>query len=613
MDSVESMVSGGVSPAGSLEGVLARIETAVGELAALVAPGVLEGWGAPTVARLMQAHTRIRRVTGRLDGVRWSVLPRIEDDGSWRSGGMSRTFPAWLRLREGVSAGTARKDVTTARRLAQALPATREGLVAGRVGVDHARVMTEVAPTSQTRQDALAWLIETRTGQTTTPEAFVDTVAVDLPDPADDPDGSRVREQITKVLEEAITAGTLVTGEGLVLREAAVLNADQFRVVARRFATITDPDTDDVDDDKAAEGEFLDVSKTLGGFHVAGFLTDEHGLLLTTALNAVVGAPAVGDDRAPGQRRAQGLADIAHLVLDTNQASPGASIPPHLNVTVSLSELLTQVTRTREGLCLTCGQTVPGRAGAPSTGAGPVIVAGAAGAAGAAGGAAGVSGSVEDPGAPSSPGAPGGAPTSASPDAASAGAGAGAGVPGPGVSGSGLLGSGGAVFTESGGRVPVGLLRRLACDSAVTRVVFGADGAVLDVGRAQRTVTGQMRRAVIARDGHCVFPGCDQPPSRCEVHHAVTHWAQGGATSVANSALLCWFHHQLVDTRGIAMSWAGKPTTINTSGVLVETGWVFTDPRGHRIRLPEPIDPAPAPGEAADPDDPSVMPPATAA
>ncbi|MFD7306647.1 DUF222 domain-containing protein [Promicromonospora sp. NPDC059942] len=583
MDSVESMVSGGVSP-GSLEGVLARIETAVGELAALVTPGVLDGWGAPTVARLMQAHTRIRRVTGRLDGVRWSVLPRIEDDGSWRSGGMSRTFPAWLRLREGVSAGTARKDVTTARRLAQALPATREGLVAGTLGVDHARVMTEVAPTSQTRQDALAWLIETRTGQTTTPEAFVDTVAVDLPDPADDPNGSRTRDQITKVLETAISEGALVTGEGLVLREAGVLNADQFRVVARRFATITDPDTDDVEDDKAAEGEFLDVSKTLGGFHVAGFLTDEHGLLLTTALNAVTGAPAVGDDRTPGQRRAQGLADIAHLVLDTNQASPGASIPAHLNVTVSLSELLTQVTRTREGLCLTCGQTVPGREGTPNVGGSST--------------GAGAAGSV----------------------AAGAGAGVpGPGVPGPGVSGpgvSGLLGSGGAVFTESGGRVPVGLLRRLACDSAVTRVVFGADGAVLDVGRAQRTVTGQMRRAVIARDGHCVFPGCDQPPSRCEVHHAVTHWAQGGGTSVANSALLCWFHHQLVDARGIAMSWAGKPTTVNTSGVLVETGWVFTDPRGHRIRLPEPIDPpaaAPAPGEAADPDDPSVMPPATAA
>ena len=153
------------------------------------------------------------------------------------------------------------------------------------------------------------------------------------------------------------------------------------------------------------------------------------------------------------------------------------------------------------------------------------------------------------------------------------------------------------MFTESGGRVPRVLLRRLACDSAVTRIVFGPDGAALDVGRAQRTVTGQMRRAVIARDEHCVYPGCDQPPSRCEVHHAVQQWADGGGTSVANSALLCWHHHQLVDARGIVMHWAGKPVTAGAAGALLETGWVFTDARGHRIRLPEAINALPSPAD----------------
>ena len=121
------------------------------------------------------------------------------------------------------------------------------------------------------------------------------------------------------------------------------------------------------------------------------------------------------------------------------------------------------------------------------------------------------------------------------------------------------------MFTETGERAPRALLRRLACHSAVTRIVFGPDGAVLDVGRAQRTVSGQMRRAVIARDQHCVYPGCDQPPSRCEVHHAITHWADGGDTSVTNSALLCWYHHQLVDTKNITMHWTGKPTTDTAS------------------------------------------------
>ncbi len=285
-----------------------------------------------------------------------------------------------------------------------------------------------------------------------------------------------------------------------------------------------------------------------------GFLTDEHGLLVSTAIAGVMGAPSAEDTRTPGQRRAQGLADVARLVLDANQASPGAAIPPHLNVTVSWTELVAQVTRTRDGLCLTCGQT-------PTPGT-PASTAGDAAGWSSAGGAAGA------------------------------------------VTVAGLLGSGGAVFTETGGRAPRAVLRRLACDSAVTRIVFGPDGAVLDVGRAQRTVTGQMRRAVIARDEHCVYPGCDQPPSRCEVHHAVRHWADGGDTSVANSALLCWHHHALVDARGIVMHWTGKPTTgASTTGALVETGWAFTDARGHRIRLPEAIDAPPPPGTdpAADP------------
>ncbi|MFD2795249.1 DUF222 domain-containing protein [Promicromonospora vindobonensis] len=572
---------GGLPRAGSIEEVLARIEDAVGDLANLAGPGVLDGWDAPSVARLVEAHARVRRVAGRLDGVRYTLLPRIEAEGSWRSGGMARTFRSWLRLQEGVSAYTAGRDVTMARRLATALPVTRERLVAGTLGVDHAKVMTEVAPTSQTRTDALAWLIDTRTGETTTPERFIQTVPVDFPDPADDPDGARTRELVTQVLEGAVTQGTLVTGEGLVLREAGWLNADQFRVVARRFASVTDPDTDDVEDDKAAAGEFLDLSKTFGGYHVAGFLTDEHGLLVSAAVNAVMGGPAAEDSRTPAQRRAQGLADVARMVLDTNQASPGAAIAPHLNVTVSWTELVTQVIRTRDGLCLTCGQTAPGRgaqAGTPGGG-----VAGA-----------------------SNPGTAGGGATIW--DATSTGGGAtGA------ATMSGLLSTGGPVFTETRGRAPRALVRRLACDSAVTRIVFGPDGAALDVGRARRTVTGQMRRAVIARDEHCVYPGCDQPPSRCEVHHAVTHWADGGETSVANSALLCWFHHQLVDTRGITMHWTGKPTT-DTPGMLIETGWAFTDARGHRIHLPQAIDtPPPTTNDPQDIDPTAEPPPDTEA
>ena len=574
MEQTNDGVSGGLPPAASIEEAVARVEAAVGELADLTSVEVLEGWDAPSVGRLIEAHSRIRGLTGRLDGVRYTLLPRIEAEGSWRSGGMARAFTTWLRLREGVSASTAGKDLKMARRLASALPLTRERLVSGVLGADHAKVMVDVAPTSETRTDALGWLIDTRTGETTTPEQFVQTVPVDFPDPAQDPDGTQTRELVTQVLEDAVTDGTLATGEGVVLREAPLLNADRFRIVATRFASVTDPDTDQVDDDKAAAGEFLDLSRTFGGYHVAGFLTDEHGLLVKSAITAVTGAPAADDPRTTTQRRAQGLADVARVVLDTDQASPGAAIPPHLNVTVSWRELVAQVTRTQQGLCLSCGQATPSRG----------TQAGAAGTTGTAGG---------------------GTTSTAGIVGAAGGGSAGWDIAGWGTTGapslSGLLASGGPVFTETGGRAPRALLRRLACDSGITRIVFGPDGAVLDVGRAQRTVTGQMRRAVIARDEHCVYPGCDQPPSRCEVHHAVRHWADGGNTSVANSALLCWHHHALVDTQRISMRWTGKPTpdTSTGAGTLVETGWVFTDAQGHRIRLPDAINPLPPPAQAA--------------
>jgi hypothetical protein len=93
---------GGLPAARSIEEAVAQIENAIDRLADLTAAEVLDGWDAPAVSRLVGAHARIRGLTGRLDGVRYRLLPRIENDGSWRSGGTARTFKTWLRLHEGV-------------------------------------------------------------------------------------------------------------------------------------------------------------------------------------------------------------------------------------------------------------------------------------------------------------------------------------------------------------------------------------------------------------------------------------------------------------------------------------------------------------------------------
>jgi hypothetical protein len=106
-----------------------------------------------------------------------------------------------------------------------------------------------------------------------------------------------------------------------------------------------------------------------------------------------------------------------------------------------------------------------------------------------------------------------------------------------------------AALLADGTPIPASVLARVACDAEVSRVVFGPDSQVLDVGRSERLYTGAMRRAVIARDRHCAYPRCERPPKFGEIHH-VRHWAaHGGETSVANGVLLCWHHHAQVHSR----------------------------------------------------------------
>ncbi|YAL83720.1 DUF222 domain-containing protein [Dermacoccaceae bacterium W4C1] len=105
--------------------------------------------------------------------------------------------------------------------------------------------------------------------------------------------------------------------------------------------------------------------------------------------------------------------------------------------------------------------------------------------------------------------------------------------------------------TDLGVSLAPSTIRRLACDAEIIPMVLGSPSAPLDVGRSRRLVTGELRRAVIQRDRHCTFPGCDRPPPWCHVHHLIP-WQHGGVTSLRNSALLCSRHHTLVHQHGYA-------------------------------------------------------------
>ncbi|MBE7189212.1 HNH endonuclease signature motif containing protein, partial [Jatrophihabitans endophyticus] len=80
-------------------------------------------------------------------------------------------------------------------------------------------------------------------------------------------------------------------------------------------------------------------------------------------------------------------------------------------------------------------------------------------------------------------------------------------------------------------------------DTAVLAVAIDSMHAVSHYGHAHRIFTEGQRRAIAARDGGCTFPGCSEPPSRCQADHVVRH-EDGGPTSTDNGQLLCRYHHR---------------------------------------------------------------------
>jgi HNH endonuclease len=90
----------------------------------------------------------------------------------------------------------------------------------------------------------------------------------------------------------------------------------------------------------------------------------------------------------------------------------------------------------------------------------------------------------------------------------------------------------------------------------------------LDVGAATETIPVHLRRLVIARDRHCRFPGCDQPPAACQPHHVIPR-SQGGPTCLTNLLMLCTFHHLIAVHRwgwGIMLLPDGTVTATSPDG-----------------------------------------------
>jgi len=142
-----------------------------------------------------------------------------------------------------------------------------------------------------------------------------------------------------------------------------------------------------------------------------------------------------------------------------------------------------------------------------------------------------------------------------------------------------LSASGRPARVEHAGPVDPATVRFLADCAQIRIALLSPAGAVLRLGRSQRLVSAAQKRALIARDGGCVIPGCTVTADACQAHH-VTAWTDGGRTDLDNLALLCLGHHVEITTAA-----ASRP-----SG----NGWHIEMKNGVPwVRPPSWIDPAP--------------------
>ncbi len=135
----------------------------------------------------------------------------------------------------------------------------------------------------------------------------------------------------------------------------------------------------------------------------------------------------------------------------------------------------------------------------------------------------------------------------------------------------------------------------LTCD-ATCEVWFERDGQVIGTGRATRTVSRRLRRALEHRHRTCAVPGCGATRG-LHAHH-IRHWEDGGLTELANLVLLCPYHHRLHHRGGITIAGAADDLVVTDSaGRRLSAGSLARPPN----RTPPAVKPCPGPtGERAD-------------
>jgi hypothetical protein len=138
------------------------------------------------------------------------------------------------------------------------------------------------------------------------------------------------------------------------------------------------------------------------------------------------------------------------------------------------------------------------------------------------------------------------------------------------VSAEGLQGAPGALpAVGDGGRsLPASLVRRLTCDSAITRFVMTLGNKVIEMSHTARTLKAHERRAKLMETGGvCQAAGCHPPPGTPLIPHHPDAYARSRTTSVHDTVMLCASSHHDVHE-------GGKTLRLKDGRLLSPDGWV---------------------------------------
>ncbi|MCU1439719.1 MAG: hypothetical protein JWP85_716 [Rhodoglobus sp.] len=132
--------------------------------------------------------------------------------------------------------------------------------------------------------------------------------------------------------------------------------------------------------------------------------------------------------------------------------------------------------------------------------------------------------------------------------------------------------------------VSIATVERHACAGGLVPILFDKDARAMNLGRTQRLHSARQRIAIAARDGGCLIPECDRPPSWSEVHH-IEEFSKGGKTDVADGVLLCRHHHMLVHNNDWRVSRSGsRYSLIPPPGIDPIQTPIHLQPKGPAVR-----------------------------